>query len=342
MRAFKAIQKVRSVGPACFSALLVASMVAGVGFHHPDARAESSADWPSRAIQLIVPFAPGGGTDIVARVLANALEPILKQTIVVENRAGAHGTIGAHRVSSAAPDGYTILHGTIGINAVNEYLYDNLPYDPKNAFLPVAKLTTTSNVLVVSSASPIHTLRDLIDTAHSNQGKLNYGIPAIGDSAHLGFEEFRRMADIKAQGVPYNGVPASLADLVGGRLDMVTAAVQAAYPLISSGKLRPIAVLSEQRLADLPDVPTIAESGFPGFYANGWQGIFLPAGTDSVIVNKLTDAIAKALQDPELRSKAQALKLDLTYQNPEQFSAFIDSERKKWSAIIHEADIKVQ
>lgn len=331
-----------SVARRALRGILSTALLMGLGCHQLAARAESPQQWPTRAIQLVVPFAPGGGTDIVARVLASALEPVLKQAIVVDNKAGAQGTIGAQGVSKAAPDGYTVLHGTIGINAVNEFLYGNLPYDPKTAFIPVARLTTTSNVLLVASTSPFRSLKDLIEAAHKNPGKLNYGIPAIGDAAHLGFEEFVRRADIDAQGIPYNGVPASLTDLVGGRLDMVTAAVQAAAPLIDSGKVRALAVLSEQRLPALPDVPTIDESGFKGFHASGWQGLFLPTGTDSAIVGKLSEAVRKALQDPQVREKAQALKLNLAYQDPEQFAAFIESERSKWSTVIREAGIKVQ
>ncbi len=298
--------------------------------------------WPTRPVKFLVPFAAGGGADIAARLVANAIEPTLGQRIVVENRAGSQGSIGAQIAAKAPPDGYTVFVGTIGINAVNQYLFANLPYDPVKDFAPVTVLTKTNNVLTVSPDSPFKTLGELIRHAKQNPDKLNYGIPAAGDTAHLSFEQMKHEGGIPAVGIPYNSVPGAMTDLMGGRIQFLMAAVVAQYPLIAAGKLRPLAVTSANRLPALPNVPTVAESGFPGFEASGWTGLFMPAGTPPSIVNKLSAAVAHAYQQPELLAGMSTRGFEPASLPPTEFSAFVAAQRVKWSKIIRDARIKIE
>lgn len=305
-------------------------------------RAEAPEAWPTKPVKIVVPFTAGGGTDIVARLLAEALRPLLGQPVIVENRFGAAGGIGTQFVSKAPADGYTVLHGTIGTHAVNQYLFGNLQYDPVKDFAPVALLTTTNYVVTVPASSPFRSLADLIKHAMQNPGKMNYGIANLGDAGHLGFEMLKHDAKLPMVGIPYNSVPTTITDLVAGRLDVVTAGVQSVIELITAGKLRALAVTGDSRSPSLPEVPTVAESGFPGFAASGWQGYFVPAGTHPLIVKKLETAVAKAYEKPEFVAKAKSFGLELAFLPPEQFAAFVVADRAKWSKVIRDANIKVQ
>ena len=305
-------------------------------------RVEPPEAWPTRPIHFLVPFAAGGGTDIVARLLGAALEPMLGQRVIVENRVGAQGAIGASVVAKSPPDGYMVLVGSIGTQAVNQYLYASLPYDPIKDFAPVTVLTKTNTALTVGANSPFKTLQELIQYARQNPGKLNYGIPAVGDAGHLAFEQLKFDANIQATGVPYNSVPASIADVVGGRIDFVVTAVVAQHALIQAGKLRALAVTGAARSPALPDVPTVAECGFPGFEASSWSGLFMPAGTPPAIVRKLSAAVADAYQQPELLAKMKARGFELASLSPDEFTAFVAAQRTKWAKVIREAKIKVE
>lgn len=303
---------------------------------------EAPEAWPTKPVKFLVPFAAGGGTDIVARLLAAGLEPLLGQRVIVENRIGAQGAIGAQVVSKAPPDGYTVLVGSIGTQAVNQYLYPSLPYDPVKDFAPVTVLTKTNTVLTVSSNSPFKSLGELIQYAKQNPGKLNYGIPAVGDAGHLAFEQLKHDASIPAVGIPYNSVPAAITDVIGGRIDFVVTAVVAQNALITAGKLRALAVTGPSRSPALPNVPTIAESGFPGFEASSWSGLFMPAGTPPVIVRKLSAAVAKAYQQPELLANMKARGFELASLPPDEFTEFVAAQRVKWSKVIRDAKIKIE
>ncbi len=311
-----------------------------------DARAQGKPEapdaWPSKPVRFVVPFAAGGGTDIVARLLGTALESLLGQRILVENRVGAQGALGAQAVAKSPPDGYTVLVGSIGTQAVNQYLYPSLPYDPVKDFAPVTVLTKTNTVLTVSSNAPFKTLADLIQYAKANPGKLNYGIPAVGDAGHLAFEQLKHDANIPAVGIPYNGVPAAMTDVVGGRLDFLVTAVVAQNALITAGKLRALAVTGAERSPALPDVPTIAESGFPGFEASSWSGLFMPAGTPSGVVAKLSAAVAQAYGQPALQANMKSRGFELASLTPEEFTAFVAAQRLKWSKVIRDARIKLE
>ena len=308
----------------------------------PQSRAETPEAWPTKPVRFIVPFAAGGGTDIVARLLGSALEGQLGQRVLVENRVGAQGALGAQAVAKAPPDGYTVLVGSIGTQAVNQYLYPSLPYDPVRDFAPVTVLTKTNTVLTVSSNAPFKTLAELIQYAKANPGKLNYGIPAVGDAGHLAFEQLKHDANIPAMGIPYNGVPAAMTDVVGGRLDFLVTAVVAQNALISAGKLRALAVTGAERSPALPDVPTIAESGFPGFEASSWSELFMPAGTPPAIVARLSAAVAQAYRQPELLASMKARGFELASLTPEEFTSFVATQRAKWSKVIRDARIKIE
>ena len=305
-------------------------------------KVENPEAWPTRSVKFLVPFAAGGGTDIVARLLGNALEPLLGQRVLIENRVGAQGAIGALAVAKSPPDGYTVLVGSIGTQAVNQYLYASLPYDPVRDFAPVTVLTKTNTVLTVPSNSSFKTLGELIQYAKQNPGKLNYGIPAVGDAGHLAFEQLKHDANIPAVGIPYNSVPAAITDVVGGRLDFLVTAVVAQNALISAGKLRALAVTGADRSPALPNVPTIAESGFPGFEASSWSGLFMPAGTPPGIVRKLSAAVAQAYQQPELLANMKSRGFELASLTPEDFTTFVNAQRVKWAKVIHDAKIRIE
>lgn len=305
-------------------------------------KGDTADQWPTRPVKFVVPFAAGGGTDIVARFLAKALEQMFGQPFIVENRPGAQGSIGAQYVARSAPDGYTVLVGSIGTQAVNQFLYPSLPYDPEKDFAPVTVLTKTNTVMTVPVDSPFKTLAELIQYAKANPGKLSYGVPAVGDAGHLFFEKLKHDINIPAVPIPYNSVPVSLNDVIAGRLDFVVTSVVAQTPLINGGKLRPIVVTGDARSHALPNVPTIAEAGYPGFEASSWSGLFMPAGTDPGIVAKLSAGVAKAWQQPDLMAEMRARGFEVTSLPPKEFEAYVAGQRAKWSKVIKDANIKLE
>lgn len=305
-------------------------------------KSDAADHWPSRPVRFIVPFAAGGGTDIVARFLTKALEQMLGQPFIVENRPGAQGSIGAQFVARSAPDGYTVLVGSIGTQAVNQYLYASLPYNPEKDFVPVTVLTKTNTVMTVPMDSRFKSLAELIQYAKANPDKLSYGVPAVGDAGHLFFEKLKYELKIPAVAIPYNSVPVSLNDVAAGRLDFVVTSVVAQTPLITGGKLRPIVVTGDARSNALPDVPTIAEAGYPGYEASSWSGLFMPAGTDPAIVAKLSAAVAKAWAQPELLAEMRARGFEVTSLPPKEFEQFVAGQRAKWSKVIKDANIKLE
>ena len=305
-------------------------------------KAESPEAWPTKPVKFLVPFAAGGGTAIVARLLGSALEPLLGQRVLVENRVGAQGAIGAQVVSKAPADGYTVLVGSIGTQAVNQYLYSSLPYDPVKDFAPVTVLTKTNTVLTVSSSAPFKTLGDLIQHARQNPGKLNYGIPAVGDAGHLAFEQLKHDANIPAVGIPYNSVPAAITDVVGGRLDFLVTAVVAQNALISAGKLRALAVTGASRSPALPEVPTIAESGYPGFEALSWSGMSIAKGTPAAIVEKVETALVQAMNSPNVRKRLESNGFVVPPLGPKIYTEFVANELERWTSVIRKAGIKSQ
>jgi tripartite-type tricarboxylate transporter receptor subunit TctC len=307
----------------------------------PASASEPVEAYPAKPIRMLVPIAAGGGTDILARQLAAGLAPILKQSVFVENRAGANGVIGSQAAARAAPDGYTIFVGSSGTLGANEFLYPNLGFDPARDFVPITVVAVYNNVLIVPASSPIKTFGELIEQARRQPGKLNYGITVIGNSSHFAAEQWKRDAKLDVVGVPYNGAVPATVDLMGGRTQFMFDVIVGQHGNITAGKVRALATTALERSRALPDVPTIAESGFPGFESVGWVGLFAPTGTPPAIVNKIFAAVKSVYAQPELERTLGSRGLVLvTSPSPKSFGDYVVEERAKTGKLIRDANIK--
>jgi len=289
-----------------------------------------------------VPFAAGGGADVVARIVAKKASETLGQTIVVENKGGAAGAIGTEQVAKASPDGYTLLLGQSGPISINPAVYEKLPYDPIKDFQPITLTTVYPYILVVNAKSPVKTLQDLVAEAKKNPGKLNYGSAGVGGANQLVTELLSERAGIKMTNVSYRGTAPAVQDLIAGRVDMVFSDPVSALGQLQSGTLRALAVSSKTRSDIAPQVPTVAESGYAGFDAVGWHGILAPAHTPPAIVNKLHDAIVNALHDPDTRALLTKQATSPVGNTPSEFAAFIKKDLKQWSDIAKREHIVVK
>ena len=297
--------------------------------------------WPSKPIKYVVPFAPGGTTDILARTVGDKLSIALGQPVVVENKPGAGGGVGADFTAKAAPDGYTIMGGTISTHAINASLYSNLPYDPIKDFAAITMIARVPNLLVINPAIPAKNVSELIALMKANPGKYTFASSGNGTSQHLSGELFKSTAGVDMQHIPYKGSPPALQDVVGGQVSMTFDNITTAWPLAKAGKLRALAVTTAKRSSVAPEVPTLAESGLPGFEIGSWQGVFAPAGTPPEIVKRLNAEIVKILNMPEVREKLIALGAEPVGDTPEQFSAYVKGEVVKWSDIVKKSGAKV-
>ena len=298
--------------------------------------------YPNHSIRLVVPFPPAGATDILARLVAQRLTETMGQSVVVDNRPGAAGNIGSDVVAKAPADGYTLLMCTVSTHAINPNLYSKVPFDHIKDFSPVILVATVPNVLVVNPSLPVYTVADLIKLAKSKPGTLNFASSGSGTSIHLSGELFKTMAGVDMTHVPYKGSAPAVTDLVAGQVQVMFDNLPSALPQIKAGKLRAVAVTSPKRAPALPDVPTIAESGLPGFEAISWFGVVAPAATPAAIVSKLNAEIDRWLQAPE--TKEQLLgqgAAEAAGGTPEQFAAFIRSETDKWAKVVKESGAKV-
>ena len=302
----------------------------------------ASQDYPSRPIRLIVPFPPGGSTDILARALGDKLAQGLGQPVVIDNRPGAGGSIGAEAVARAAPDGYTLMMGHLGTLAVNPSIYKSLPYDPVRSFAPVSLMAIVPSVLVVNPSLPVASAAELIAYAKSHPGKLAYGSAGSGSTSHLTTEYFKLVTGIDILHVPYKGVGPMLTDLVSGQLSMGLNGAPAVMQHVNAGRLRALAVTSSKRLEALPQVPTLDEAGVRGFDASGWYGVVAPAGTPQAIVARLNGEIARAIQSAELRSRLDSEGALPAPGTPEAFGAFIRAEIARWDAVLKRAGVQPQ
>jgi tripartite-type tricarboxylate transporter receptor subunit TctC len=302
--------------------------------------------YPSRPLRLIVPFPPGGSTDILARALAQKLSEGLSQPVVIDNRPGAGGSIGSEAAAKAAPDGYTLMMGHLGTLAVNALITKNLAYDPVKSFAPVSLMAIVPSVLVVNNALPVSSAAELIAYAKKNPGKLAYGSAGAGSTSHLTTEYFKLATGTDILHVPYKGVGPMLTDLVSGQLSMGLNGAPAVMPHVNSGRLRALAVSSLTRLPSLPDIPTLDEAGahfgLKGFEAVGWYGIVAPAGTPREIVLRLNAEIRRAIGTPELRARLDAEGAIPAPDSPEAFAAFIASEIARWGTVVRRAGIEPQ
>jgi len=288
-----------------------------------------------------VPFAPGGSTDVVARILADKLGAEFKQTFVVENRAGASGNIGADVVAKAPPDGYTLLMGTTGVLAINKYLFTNMAFDPERDFVPVSYTSLITNILVVNPQVPARTVPDLVKLAQDKPGGLTFASSGAGSSTHLSGELFKSLAGVNILHIPYKGSSQALVDVIGGQVTMLFDNAPSSMPFIEQGKLRAIAVTSMKRLPNLPDVPTIDEAGVKGYESLSWSGIMAPLGTPRPVIDKLNAAIERALHAEDVRRKFAALGIEAVGGPPEAFARHIRAESEKWGRLVKAANIRL-
>ena len=297
--------------------------------------------YPTKPIRLVVPFPPAGGTDVLSRSIAQSITSNTKWTIVVDNKPGAGGNIGLDATAKSPPDGYTIAMGQTANLAVNPALYSSMPYDPLKDFAPIALISSQPLILVVNASSPYKSLKDLVDAAKKEPGKVNMASSSNGTIGHIGGELFQRRAGIKMTHVPYKGAGAAVTDLMGGSVDCFFGHTQAVGGLVTSGRLRPLAVTSPQRLANFPNVPTVAELGYPGFEAATWSGLLAPAGTPPAIIERLNAEANKALGTNEMKAKLHEDGSTPLGGTPQQFAEFIRKEHAKWGAAVREANIKL-
>ncbi|MBN8988449.1 MAG: tripartite tricarboxylate transporter substrate binding protein [Rhizobiales bacterium] len=300
----------------------------------------AQATYPNKPIRIVVPFAPGGSTDLLARRVGDKLAAAWGQPVVVDNRPGAGGTIGADFVAKSAPDGYTLLVGVTGSNAIAQALYPKLPYDVMKDFAPVSMIASAPLVLAVNPDVAAKTATEFLALAKSKPGALSYGSAGNGTSMHLTGEMYKQAADVSMVHVPYRGSAGMLTDLMSGQIQVTFGDVLVLLPQIEAGKIRALAVTSKARLPILRDVPTLNESGLEGFEALSWQGVFAPAGTPPELVEKLSAEVNRAMQSPDIKDYFAARGFIVDGTTPEAFKTFIASEVKKWTPIVKGAGVQ--
>jgi tripartite-type tricarboxylate transporter receptor subunit TctC len=298
--------------------------------------------WPQRPIRWISPFAPGGGADMTSRAIAAKLSTSLGHQVLVDNRGGAGGMIGVDMGAKSAPDGYTIVLGTIGPMAINPWLYKKMTYDALNDLVPVSKAANALNVLVVHPSLPAKSVKDMIAIAKSRPGQLNYGSSGSGATDHLSGELFNVMGGVKMVHVPYKGGAPAMMDLVSGNVQLVFSTVSTAIGAIESKRIRALGMTGNQRFELMPDIPTIAEAGLKGFEVNNWYGVFLPVATPKEIVNKLSAEVVKAVSAPDLKRRLLEVGIVAIGCTPEEHLAYVKSEHAKWGKVIKDAKISIE
>lgn len=298
--------------------------------------------YPARPVRFIVPFAPGGSTDTLARAIGQKLGDAMGQQVVVDNRSGGNGNIGMEIVARAAPDGYTIVLGYIANLGIGPSLYEKLPFDPVKDYAPITQLASSPNILVAHPSVPAKTLKEFIGYAKANPQKVNYASAAVASLGHLAGELLNAAAGIQMQHVPYKGSGQAVIDLLAGQVQVMFSGMSSVMPHIKAGKLRPLAMTGAQRSPATPDVPTIAESGFPGFEATAWYGVLAPAGTPRAIVGRLHDEIVRALKLPDVKERLESVGFELVGGTPEAFGTYIKAEIGKWAKVVRASGIKAE
>jgi len=296
--------------------------------------------WPSKPIVYVVPFAVGGNTDTLARLISQKLAVALGQPVVIENKPGAGGNIGSDFVAKAKPDGYTILGGTISSHAINASVYQNMPYDVVKSFEPVILLGSNPLVFAVNASTPYKTLKEVLDAARAKPGQLSFVSPGAGTSPHLAGELLKTLTNVDMTHVPYKGSGPALSDVIGGHVPIIIDTTIVLGAQIKAGKLRPLAVAYPQRLATLPDVPTAAEAGVPGWEVVSWQAVFAPAGTPKPIVQRLNTEIAGIMKTPDVQARLADLGVEVGGGPPEQLGDFQKAEIAKWAKVVKAAGVK--
>lgn len=296
--------------------------------------------WPTRPITYVVPFAPGGNTDTLARLITPKLAVVLGQPIVIDNKPGAGGNVGSDFVAKSKPDGYTILGGTISSHSINVSVYPNMPYDPVKSFEPVILLGSNPLVFAVNASTPYKSLKEVLDAARAKPGQFAYASPGSGTSPHLAGELLKTLTQIDLTHVPYKGSGPALADVIGGQVPIIIDTTIVLGPHIKSGKLRPLAVAFPQRLGTLPDVVTAAEAGVPGWEVASWQAVFAPAGTPKPIVQRLNAEIAGIMKTPDVQARLAEMGVEVGGGPPEQLGEFQKGEIAKWAKVVKAAGVK--
>src|SRR6266446_2486590 len=315
--------------------------VVGIALVPWPAPAQTSDAWPSRPLRFILPFPPGGGTDILGRLIAERLTASLGQPVVTENRGGAGGNVGAEAAARSAPDGYTIVLVAPSL-AISTSLYSKLSYDPVKDFAPISLVATVPNVMVTHPSVPAGTLAEFIRLVKTKPGEMNFGSGGSGTSNHLAGELFNIVAGVKLVHVPYKGVNLAMNDVLSGQIHLVVIGVPAAAPHIKAGKLRALALVAPQRAAALPEVPTAAEAGLPNFEVTTWYGILAPAGTPRTIVTRLNAELVKAMHAPDLKERLAAMATDPATSTPEEFADYIKREIAKWGEVVRQAGLLLE
>lgn len=319
-------------------AFCIASVLALVAFNVTPVDAQP---FPNRAVRMVVPFAPGGLNDVLARIISPRLSEALKQPVVVENRAGAGSNIGTEYAARAEPDGYTVLLSSSAL-AINPNLYAKLSYDVARDFAPIIQISTTKMVVLVHPSVPAHSVQELIALVKSRPGKVNYGSSGIGSPSHLATELFIRTFGLEAVHVPYKGAGPALVALSSGEVEMMVDVLPTAIPLSKGGKLRILAVVSHQRAASLPEVPTLAEAGVQGYESGSWNGILVPSATPGPVVTRLSAELQKIMRSPEMQKRFRELSVEPEAKTPEEFARFIREETTKWGNLIRTAGIRAE
>ncbi len=300
----------------------------------------SAQSYPAKPIRIVIPFVPGGPSDTVGRAIGSKFQEYLGQPAIVENRPGANGAIAAEFVAKSDPDGYTLLVGSIGVFSINAALYKDLRYHPVRDFAPISLAVTTPNVLVTKLEFPPHSVQALVDYAKENPGKISYASSGTGSSDHLTAELFKQMTGTFGVHIPYRGGAAVVTDLLGGQVEASFQNMGNVATQIRAGKIRALAVTANSRAAALPDVPTMAEAGYPGLIVTSWQAAAAPAKTPREVIARLNDAAVKALRSPDVRDRLTAIGFDVVASTPEEFGQFMKNEIERWTRVVQRGGIK--
>jgi len=298
--------------------------------------------YPAKPIRIVVPYPAGGTSDILARSVGQKLAEAWGQSVIVDNKPGANGNVGAEIVAKAAPDGYTLLLADIGSLAISPSVYPTLPFDPAKDFAPVTMVAYSPHILVVHPSVPVASVKDLVALAKAKPGKLNFAISGVGGAPHLAGVDFALRTGVDWVYIPYKGGAQAIADVAGGQADVTLNGMLATYPLVKGDKLKLLAVSSARRMSAIPDVPTIAEAGVPGFESGSWQGVIAPAGTPPEIVSRLNAEIVRIVGTPEMRENLSKQGAEVRTTTPDEFGAFIRTEKARWAKVVKDANVKVE